>query len=500
MSVLNFRYENFENIINLVYEINDKSQIDSVEHGMLTNNSIDGLLKMSYSSLDDKFYYKYNVSSKISLHRYLESEINKKKLLNILSNIINTLLEVEDYMILKEHLVLDKRYIYIDVSNSDAYMVCLPITRQTEDYDIRAFIKNLLFNAKFEQAENTNYISILINELNKDEIFNLKKFLDVINKLKINSSAKLLKTNKISDNQMPISTNSTNKMFSNEPKEQTNKIVEDIIVSSGNSIDSKKTEQQESNVDKKIESKLENKLENLFSIFHKDEDKDKDKDKKDKNNKNAKKKENPKKNNNKYGFEIPSIDNNLSSESADIIENDINSNLNNESKPKGIFNFEFKNLDKKNKKDKNELKDDNIKIEPILTYDINIKKQFENIKNMTNYESTSDDTCLLSDLNNNKSRAYIIRKFNNESIYITKDLFKIGKEPTYVDYIIEDNKTISRTHADIIKDGNDYFIQDNNSKNHTYVNNILVKSGEKVKLENNFIIKLSNEEFIFRIS
>ena len=42
----------------------------------------------------------------------------------------------------------------------------------------------------------------------------------------------------------------------------------------------------------------------------------------------------------------------------------------------------------------------------------------------------------------------------DERIVITKDIFKIGKEQSYVDYWVSDNSAVSRSHANIIKKEN----------------------------------------------
>lgn len=84
-----------------------------------------------------------------------------------------------------------------------------------------------------------------------------------------------------------------------------------------------------------------------------------------------------------------------------------------------------------------------------------------------------------------------------EKISVDKPVFRIGKERSYVDYFILDNTAISRSHANIITAGNEYFIEDTNSTNHTFVNGKMISANEKVKLSNGDNIRLANEEFCF---
>ena len=57
---------------------------------------------------------------------------------------------------------------------------------------------------------------------------------------------------------------------------------------------------------------------------------------------------------------------------------------------------------------------------------------------------------------------------------------------------------ISRVHAKITKQGNEYYITDANSMNHTYVDGVIVPPGAPFKLSNMSKIRLSDEEFIFQ--
>ena len=87
---------------------------------------------------------------------------------------------------------------------------------------------------------------------------------------------------------------------------------------------------------------------------------------------------------------------------------------------------------------------------------------------------------------------------NKERIPVNKALFRIGKEPTYADYYIGDNSAISRSHANIIARGSEYFIVDTNSTNHTYINDAIIPKNVEAKISHGDKVRLANEEFEFR--
>lgn len=93
----------------------------------------------------------------------------------------------------------------------------------------------------------------------------------------------------------------------------------------------------------------------------------------------------------------------------------------------------------------------------------------------------------------------LIRRGTGEEVFIDKPVFRIGKEEGVVDYLIPDNPTISRSHADIISRNGRYYLYDNNSTNRSYVNNIIVESLKNIEIYDGTVIRLSDEEFEFRI-
>ncbi len=97
------------------------------------------------------------------------------------------------------------------------------------------------------------------------------------------------------------------------------------------------------------------------------------------------------------------------------------------------------------------------------------------------------------------SGPYLTRVKTGDKISVNKPVFRIGKEKSYVDYFIGDNTAISRSHANIHTDNGEYYIEDTNSTNHTYVNGTLINSNVKVKLTNGDKVRLANEDFTFSI-
>ena len=91
---------------------------------------------------------------------------------------------------------------------------------------------------------------------------------------------------------------------------------------------------------------------------------------------------------------------------------------------------------------------------------------------------------------------FLIRKSTNEKILINRDVFKMGKEKSYVDYYVE-NDAVSRSHADIIRKKDSFFVMDQNSLNHTFLEGRKLPPKQYVKLESGQSFVLADEEFVF---
>lgn len=109
------------------------------------------------------------------------------------------------------------------------------------------------------------------------------------------------------------------------------------------------------------------------------------------------------------------------------------------------------------------------------------------------------ETTVLNAVVQDSLNPHLIRVKNDERIPLNKPLFRLGKERSFVDYFIGDNSAISRSHANIVRQGDNFAIVDANSTNHTYVNGGMILSGTEHPLKHGDKIRLANEDFIFQL-
>ena len=117
---------------------------------------------------------------------------------------------------------------------------------------------------------------------------------------------------------------------------------------------------------------------------------------------------------------------------------------------------------------------------------------------LSDFEDEEDEkTVLLIPQPNGK--AYLENVKTQEKFYIRKNHVKIGKKKEKVDIWIKDNPTVSREHCVITYKNGSYYISDSDSLNFTYVNDYKLEKDQEYLLEDNCLVRLSNEEMIFKV-
>lgn len=176
----NFTFENQGANTFLVYTVEDEQALDMLSLGMVINNKIEGIIPVGYMQMDHMRYLKYNISSRVSLQQYFQGMVAKKQFLNVFLSIANAMLRIEEYMILPNSMLFDMDRIYVDVSNANAELICLPLMDKNTAVDMGKFFKNIVFSIRFNQNENCDYVTKIINYLNSTDNFSLLEFRNLL--------------------------------------------------------------------------------------------------------------------------------------------------------------------------------------------------------------------------------------------------------------------------------------------------------------------------------
>lgn len=95
-------------------------------------------------------------------------------------------------------------------------------------------------------------------------------------------------------------------------------------------------------------------------------------------------------------------------------------------------------------------------------------------------------------------RPCLVRLSTNETVVIDKPYFTIGRSEDK-DLNIADNKYIGHSHCHIVYRDGQFYVVDENSKNRTYIDGVMLEAETEYPICDGQTLKLANEQFTFRI-
>lgn len=557
---MKFTYETQGAITYLVCELDATEQIDSLTLGMLTNNHIQGLAPVLYTEMNGLRFLKYNISAKLTVEQFFSGNMNKQRTLNAFANILNAICSADEYMIDQNCFSVVSEHVFINISNCESALICVPVSVEKDiNIEIASLFKKILFSTQFDQNEDASYITQLITYLNGGQSFNVYGLRDLVNKLQgCNTGAPQQSYNApmsqtaqpsapvssfdstISIDDMPMSMGGR-KQTSQQPVQQViqkpnqNPMpqqpvtpVSRPVAPSANTQPVRQPVQQSVQPSRPIQPVQAPNVGQQAGM----------------------RPVNKQPVSNGPGFAIPGkpMAAGATAPQQPSANNVNKSNVQPAAKnPNGEKKMSFfgllANYSKENKAiykaQKEEAKRAKAatssqqgkpiqnKQQPVPPTQVQMtggqgrppmpqaqpsytQPQYRPQVQPVPVQNSFNETTVLSPMmgagettvlsaDPNVPNPILTRIKSGERISINKPVFRIGKEKSYVDYFIADNTAISRSHCNIHTQNDEYFIEDTNSTNHTYINGKIVTSNVKVKLSSGDKIRLANEDFTFTV-
>lgn len=521
----NFSYENQGTNTYLVYEIGSEDTVDSMSIGMLTNNKIPGLAQTLFTQMDNKRFIKFNISSRISVSQFFSGAVNKKRLLGVFTGIVDAMLSAEDYMIDFNSILLNLDYIYADVTTCETVLICLPLANSTNsNQELGAFFKNIMFSTQFDQTENCDHVAKIINYLNATPQLSLVDFKALLEGIKTSGSQPVV-TNIRPENR-PVD------MYAATQKQQAVPMNPGVNmgfqpgsgpaspvpgVPQGAPVPgpAPHTPPKKGSSEPQVKTTGEKEISFFYLMQHYNKENaaaykaqkeakkqagaNKKPSKKSKNSKNSNVASQPSTGN--FGFVVPGQPASpvppAQGMGAPVPQGAA------PQKPVPPMSVP-------------PMPAPQMAVPPMpqqpaanmpQQQPAYVPRQMPQVQPMNFGETTVLNSGAIGEttvLNVAQNAAptitpHLVRKKNNEIIYLNKPVFRIGKEKSFVDYFIGDNTAISRSHANFINRGGQCFVVDTNSTNRTFVNETMIQSNEEIQISHGDMIRLANEEFEFKL-
>ena len=519
---MGFIYETQGNITFLVYELSRDEGLEPMTMGMMENNRIEGIIPAVYTQIDERRLLKYNVSARVSLKQYFSGSVAKRQMLGILFSLVSAFLAAEEYMLEPKFFELDPEWIFVDVSRVKAGMICLPLEREEEEEQVRLdeFFKRLVFGVRFDTAEDSGYVAKLISFLNGGRTFSLQEFQKLLKELMKGESASPAaeKQSRISgDSPAALAQQRGNSGFGAGAVLQPGSAGIPGAAQPGSGpqpgqpgmpaqgIPGQETSGQPGAVPAAPlapDGQAEQGKKQKFSLFGSKKEKTPKKEKpvKEKKIKEKKAKEKPVKEKKSLfsgkkkekgaqpayaaGFQIPGQPAPMPRAGMPADAPQMRSGT---SASAGAL--AGAPVPGPQAAALGGMRTPSGPAQPVRT----VPGNFGSTVVLNGGESAG--TVVLSAQPDLHPRAWLLRVRNSQRMYLDKNVVRMGSDQSYVDLVIPDNRAVSRSHADILCQEDGYYVRDNNSTNHTYLNGQAVAPGQLVRLEDGARLRLADEDF-----
>mgnify|MGYP004476050987 CR=1 FL=1 len=152
MNAENIRFESMGGSSRLIYSVEDTGRLDSVDMEMIRRNSIPGVLSVSVVETEEQTELWYDITSLMGLDIVLQNQVTGEMLFHILEQIARALENAPDYLLDSDHFVLDSQYIFVNVSDKKVYLLLVPEEREPVQEALHQFMMDLLVRVQYDPS------------------------------------------------------------------------------------------------------------------------------------------------------------------------------------------------------------------------------------------------------------------------------------------------------------------------------------------------------------
>ena len=461
----------------LVYYKKETDEVDSLVMGMIENNKIEGTVPFMKTQVDTVVSYRYDITGLQPVTEYFSGIVSKNKILTVIEEILEEKKLLEEYMLGMDAVVLENRCMFVEPATGKVKCLLLPVKHENLPMDI--FFRNMIFSVQYNPEEDVSYVTKILNYFNGAETFSAIGFEKIIKELKgrrTNVQVQRSVTPVLQNvpvqatavsavqpfqiqnpgttilNSSTVHTNVQHYVNPNLSQGQNHAINANTSIpktypgtNQGTNTDTRPVEQQEVSVKEKKglfgkKDKGEKSKSGLFGKKEKPE------------NTKVETQDRPK---SFHGIAIPG---------SDVVEKPENT----VTQPTAI---------------------------PVQNVSIPVHAApIQYFGETIDLKSYIDTSVAQGNVGANPVRnAFLIRKSTKEQFHLTKAVTKVGRSRENVDIYITDNTSIGRVHATLYLQNGRVFIEDQQSKNGTFLNGHRVVGQEEVTPGSN--LRMSNEEF-----
>ncbi len=177
---LNFRQQSVGETTYLIWDMDDNLPIDSFAVNMMSHNHIANIVPVQIVQVNDKKQAQFNITGLTKLSNRMATVRLKKEVLLTLNSILNAFEEVDAYMLDMDHMLLDWEHIYLD-GQGNCLLLYLPFDN-TFNRDKIDFLQEVVSRIKPDYQERDPYLYDILNAFSRRAVRKLSDFRELIKK------------------------------------------------------------------------------------------------------------------------------------------------------------------------------------------------------------------------------------------------------------------------------------------------------------------------------
>ena len=165
-------YDNFT----LNFRISDLSLVNDGELALFNREFMGNRTTCEVLSVDGQPVLSYSIPATLPLNQFLKKQLYKPEFLSILSNIMNQLIFFEENDIPLKKVLLNTKYMYIEISRLEVQLIYMPIEKNFADTNISEFIQSFIGKVRFGDMQCVACVDEILRYLDSRLMFSIKDF------------------------------------------------------------------------------------------------------------------------------------------------------------------------------------------------------------------------------------------------------------------------------------------------------------------------------------
>lgn len=165
---------------NLNFRVEDDVFVNPAEMECFNTEFLGNQSTCTEMQVDGVRVLAYTIPATLPLSQFLKKQLYKGEFLAILSNIMNQLLFFEDQGMPLKKVLLNTKYMYIELSNLHVQLIYMPIEKEFADCNVCEFVQNFISKIRFADMQCVNCVDQILHYLDSRMMFSLREFFTFI--------------------------------------------------------------------------------------------------------------------------------------------------------------------------------------------------------------------------------------------------------------------------------------------------------------------------------